>query len=772
VGSGHTNTAIESVDATGRPLQVVLGTTDGKSTVLSWDGRRALLQLEGTEPRVLLPRTHFALRSAGLLAELEIAEASYRIPRHKLSSALEIVGLCRIGQPDPEPAADPPLCGSPSRTTRAGLFASCGGHEPLAWLQLRAAHEGESRVLGAWKKPWWLVLTEDSTTLVAVSDAGDVATRTMTEKNVVADAGKWRVGDLELKSPASAADVKLVAEAASQSGTSRRLQLARSMWLRDRAAHGAWVRQQLRATANDDSDAALLCLALVPEDPQDPTAPPQPPQDHQRLARLWNDWQLSAQEAQPLFRRLPLDPAWAPSALLLSEQLTALPSKPEDIRPQHISLRLAHCERLFRWDEHTMARTQLGELSQLLPPATLADVDLPTDLPRSPWYEVRLLQTRLRHDLAADANERERAALARLTLAPLDDRALRDVQAAANDPALLAAAREVHHVLRDPGSAAGHSSAEVRSLDALTPEELQQLVHPLLRREEKLLFRVGKLAAKPQRPDFATLKLYCERVTESDSMVASVTDEAATLLGLGHVDVFVSRGHDDVGLRSFASDTNVLLVGGQHLDTRSRYYMTPSELSFSIASELAHLRLEHPRLAPSDVTRGVIDKSRQALDITLSLLPVVAGLKLADRLGMITAKLSLPQVSRVASAVRNVSATLNAPSKDPQRSDLGQANEQLLEASRFAQLTADRAGLVATGDLTAALRAMLLSRTDYIRVATRLENLSLLTAIEQQRGTSPAAFDDLLVRVGFLVDFYLGDSYRTLRRAASRSPVR
>jgi hypothetical protein len=161
-----------------------------------------------------------------------------------------------------------------------------------------------------------------------------------------------------------------------------------------------------------------------------------------------------------------------------------------------------------------------------------------------------------------------------------------------------------------------------------------------------------------------------------------------------------------------------------------------------------------------------LDKGRRGLDLTLGLLPLFAGLKLGNRLGLATAKLSLPQLSRWAQAARQLEVAVRGRTAPNQRSDLSVANEALIEAHRFCQLSADRAGLLCAGDLTSAVRAMLLTRTDYVRVTTRLQQSSLLDSIDQARAGKPAAFDDLLMRIGFLIAFYVSDDYPKLRSAA------
>ncbi len=295
-----------------------------------------------------------------------------------------------------------------------------------------------------------------------------------------------------------------------------------------------------------------------------------------------------------------------------------------------------------------------------------------------------------------------------------------------------------------------------------------QLRHPLSNYKPGLLDRFKSAVAQVRTPDFATLKLYCERVVAADSPLLSVVDEAATLLGLGHVDVYISRGHDDVGVRAFRERNIILLLGGQHVESESRHYLTPTELRFCIASELGHIRFGHRRVSPQDVLRGALQKGKQGVDVALSVLPVLGGLRLTNRLGMVTAKLSLPQIHKAVRTARTLSQAVDSamPPKQQAHMDMSQANEDLLEAHRLAQLSADRAGLVCCGDLVAAVLSLLKGRTDYVRVASQVAELGLLRAIEQQESSNASAFADLRLRVGSLISFYVSDEYEQLRRLA------
>src|SRR5690606_648383 len=103
-----------------------------------------------------------------------------------------------------------------------------------------------------------------------------------------------------------------------------------------------------------------------------------------------------------------------------------------------------------------------------------------------------------------------------------------------------------------------------------------------------------------------------------------------------------------------------------------------------------------------------------------------------------------------------------------EHADLSRPTEALLDAHRLEQLSADRAGLVCCGDLTAAFAAILKTRTDYVRVSSTYTTIGAVAAIEQHAPSNPVGFDDLTLRLGNLIAFYLSDDYEELRRLTYR----
>jgi hypothetical protein len=739
----------------------------GGRATLAWsqhEGTTLTRSLEtgAREVRRLGPHTVFRVQPGAFASRFSIAEQSYSVPRYRLDAVLDLIALTRLGGAPAQIDDDHPFCdalGPPERAALSTWLAE--GEVLLGMLRTQSFCDGASAAIGPWRRPYWLLLTERSLRWVAVSPAGDLSLRTLPASalgiegdQVILDGGRLKAANQRA--------LLAITRCAGHDGADRVVESAREAWILDRKRHSAWALRLLRSPKAQPSAVANLMLRWLGPDRREAEASALPSPTSTDLAALWSAWELTTEDGYALLAQLKPHPEWRPRALELCAVLWQALGNDE---AAFIRSGLDHAECLLEWNDPIAATGVLELVRGALPAVSLADVELPTGLIRAGQSGARRRLAELTLRAAPLGND---CATARrlLALAPLDLRVLERVRSSCR-AGTQARANTALLLLTEPGAAHRPRDASA-PLNGLSAQQLERVRHPLAAGHERFLARVSALTAKTERPDFATLKLYCERVTESASEVSGVVDDAATLLGIGHVDVYVSRGHDDVGFRAFKDRETVLLIGGQHLDEKSRYHMDTAELMFAVASELAHLRFEHARVAPKDVARGMLDKGKQGVDIALSLLPVMAGLKLADRLGVITAKLSLPKVGQFAAAAKDLQRMLDASSTTAPRSDLSQANETLVEAHRFAQLSADRAGLIACGDLATAIRSMLLGRTDYARVSTRLGQLSVLDAMAQQHASNPRAFDDLKTRLGFLLAFYVEDEFADLRSAATR----
>jgi hypothetical protein len=286
--------------------------------------------------------------------------------------------------------------------------------------------------------------------------------------------------------------------------------------------------------------------------------------------------------------------------------------------------------------------------------------------------------------------------------------------------------------------------------------------HPLARQGGALLGRLQALLASVPSPDHGVLRDYCERLSSSrHAAAARALTDAALALGVEQVEAYISRGAKGIGLRAYEGSRPFVLIGGKHLDGEDGYVMTEAELRFAVGAEVAHVRYGHTRVTSSEVWAGALSKSWQSLDFALGVLPALHGLKFVDRVEKLTSKLPTETVRRILESLASATepSALDPALAAANESVLSRLNEELVAAHRVMQLTADRAGLLLAGDISAAVRAMLLVRGDYRELVAPIESAGLDALLSMRTPDGKIAHQDLAVRIAALSAFYLSDDY-------------
>jgi len=296
------------------------------------------------------------------------------------------------------------------------------------------------------------------------------------------------------------------------------------------------------------------------------------------------------------------------------------------------------------------------------------------------------------------------------------------------------------------------------------------LTHPLARGQNSLVAGVQKLIALSPEPDHVALNDYCEALDARQQPEAKRALDAARLVfSLPDLRAYVSRGKKSIGLRGYEGQPPYVLLGKEHLDPASAYGMTETELAFAIGVEALHLRLDQARLTSNDVWAGAWSRTKGGVDLVLGLLPLLKGLPLAMSVTKFLDKIPEPALRRGLEALIRFGhqrRTPVEPSDAP--SALSHINEDLVAAHRLMQMSADRAGLVLSGDLRSSLRGMLLVRPDTRALLDALVERDLVTALLDSE-VEPALQRDLLLRVAALLHFFESDDYLALRRILQAS---
>ncbi len=367
-------------------------------------------------------------------------------------------------------------------------------------------------------------------------------------------------------------------------------------------------------------------------------------------------------------------------------------------------------------------------------------------------------------------------------------------------------ARQVLDVYEPGGLSKASDAARHKSLSPLGSDELQVLQHPATRRGGAFGW-LTRAVAKPATPDTGQLRAYAERVNDARYPdVTSAIADAAMALGCRTPPAYLSRGERAVGIHAFDKEPPFLLIGSEHLDSESVYYLDPGALRFALAGEVAHLRFQHKRVTTDEVWSGIWDKTVGGVTVaagftSLALAMPWIGEAIRNSVNAREAYSAVRQVVplRVLKAVTGESdgrKVITALSVDPggslghgmslltqhttqaqglvrrvlpRQAESLDANTvaaeqgQYIAACRAMQLTADRAGLLLCGDLCAAVRAMFVSEREYRPEFDTAVRHGLPATLSRRDEAGALLLQGLAVRVAALVSFYLSDDFRTLR---------
>jgi hypothetical protein len=361
---------------------------------------------------------------------------------------------------------------------------------------------------------------------------------------------------------------------------------------------------------------------------------------------------------------------------------------------------------------------------------------------------------------------------------------------------------------------------ELSKISPLSMKDLDLLRHPFTRKGNVLGKLQGALA-KTSTPDFNHMRQFCKKATAAgEQLIIDIVSQTCLALGLHVVPAYLSHGEKSLGVRAFEGDPNFILIGSKHVETGSDFFLSPLELTFIIVSELTHLRFKHSRVTSRAVVDGSLEKGMFAIEAVGTLLPflkfipidkimskrktyqlirsvvpmnllkkiykVEDGRQLMSKVGTDISPLLIAGSDSIKKFKKGVSATseqvdsIVQSKKRVQKSytaekdvseDISPSNDKLVIAHRVMQLTADRAGLVFCGDLIAAVRSMFLTSRMYQPELYLAQNNDLVTCLKRCDEKGNYILQDLAIRIGSLISFFLSDDFRHLRQKISGSII-
>ncbi|MCP4808938.1 MAG: hypothetical protein GY913_00180 [Proteobacteria bacterium] len=684
----------------------------------------------------------------------------------------------------------------------------------LAWLETSEFRPISSDVLDEEAAPVRWFLSDRRHMLIACNDVGDTKHLPLSELALRVDEGPGRVrvtcGSAGWTSTRRNGErYRLAAGAPDTTGVGRLLEIARA----ERPDSPRRALRLLFQLEDRADDATRIARALLRHE-----------LDGVPLDDLGLDDALDAATADLADTLAPWDLSVDARIALVARGVDRAPDRADRLLPLH---RAAHAQRGDRSQadatrvdivlaEHLLLSGESAEATTLLearlaslPDEQLSDLLPPPDADLTAGeagqaHRIRVLELLAisRGDDAPDVQAITQLAQLQPLVASRIERLLETATETLADRAAAVAA--LHGTLA-PSSGDG---ARVDHPLPLGDEDLTLLQHPAARDEGVVGWMQGWLAHQ-QVPDQDTLKRYCERLSprRHEAPVHALTS-AAMALGTAGLEAYVSHGVLGHGLRAFEDEPSYVLIGGQHLYEDSPEHLTAPELRFAVAAEVAHLRFQHNRVTASEVWDGAMDKMKRALDLAATALsfgaPIGKVLDSKTTYTILSSAFSAATLSRIYTLEKTGQAisTVGAPvttvmaqgadavgsaqsvqggmttAVDKMREYTGaQARQrslavepgQLVLAHRVMQLTADRAGLLLSGDVGAAVRAIFITSPDALAELPIAEQHGLERALSRRGPDGEMLHQDLAIRVGALLGFYLSEDYSSLRSSMSSS---
>jgi hypothetical protein len=307
----------------------------------------------------------------------------------------------------------------------------------------------------------------------------------------------------------------------------------------------------------------------------------------------------------------------------------------------------------------------------------------------------------------------------------------------------------------------------------------KKLRHPASRKDGSFS-NFQKWLATVKIPDLSLLKSYTEKLSSQKYPELSlIIADIKYALNLENLEIYISHGDKSVGITSFESNPQFLIVGGDHLNKESPNYLNYLELRFAIGAELAHLYFKHARITSSDIWKGAFDKGYFVVDAILSIFPAVGmfskSLQSIGKLNEIASFLQKTEkigkvTSRSRDIIKNSEQIVNIYKAKFLKEKKDEEKEmELLVTSRIMQLTAHRCALIFTKDLRSAIRSMFLISRRYYTELPVVEKYGLKEYLLKKDDKGNYPHQELAIRLADLFSFYLSDEYEHIIKELEKS---
>lgn len=342
------------------------------------------------------------------------------------------------------------------------------------------------------------------------------------------------------------------------------------------------------------------------------------------------------------------------------------------------------------------------------------------------------------------------------------------------DNTLKEKAADILNILSEKGLEGELEQVELQDLNPLNEKQLNLLRHPATLKKGSF-YSIQKWTSKVKTEDYAALKNYSEKITESNQVnLFRLIENVRKVFSIPNAEYYISKGDRNKNIIGYEGTPPFLIFGHDHIDDNSKQKLNYKELEFAVAVEFAHIYYKHSKITSQDVWRGVTEKGYFVIDTLLSAIPaaglIAKSVQNVPRLSKLA--LILRTTDKVLKGSRNIydtSVKLADFYQDKFKTSSKEEKEhKLLAASQLMQFTADRAAICISGNLKAAVRTIFLTGKHHFEIFEEVRNTSLEKILLKTNSDGTFKHQELALRLANLFSFYVSDEYDTFRKKLIR----
>lgn len=430
-----------------------------------------------------------------------------------------------------------------------------------------------------------------------------------------------------------------------------------------------------------------------------------------------------------------------------------------------------YCKFLIQSQEKDKAKNILLKLLKNIPDETLSELIPPDDIDITGDKSGMLLKITIYDLLSQTVPEKQRQnyIIEAAKLQPLNLNRLKLLQDAESE-IFSNKATELLAILEKQWTKNDTENTAIPETNILSEKTINENLLHYAAGKNGSLYSIQKWLSKVKPVDYSYVKAFAEKITAQNNNELYINfNKIKKALRQDRIEFYISKGDKSTGITGYESNPPFIIIGHQHLNPNSKNYLHINEIYFLIASEIAYIHFKYSRITSADLWRGAADKGYFIMDSLLNIVPVAGfiekSLKSINKLNGLTKILShTKKIKTGKDIVDNAVKISKFYSKIITKNSLKEDRQKLIAASRLMQYTADRSGMLFSGEIKIAVKTIFDSNPNYSGLESKIENEGLRKILLQRNSDNTFKHQDLALRISNLFSFFLSDDYEIIRK--------